>query len=186
MIKKQYVLFTMGEETYGADINTVREIIMPVGITKVPSNPPFIEGVINLRGQLIPVLDLKKRFKLGTVQDISTARFVIANVNSILTGFTVDEVTEVLRLDEEQIEPAPEVTKIGKEYVQGIAKIDGKLLVLLDLSKVLTVKEKEILEETLEETQKEVEKKESKAKSKEKQKETSKETKKETGKNPKK
>lgn len=141
----QFVIFGLGDDIYGAEIYNIHEIIFPKQPTKVPNNPGFIEGVIEYRGAMVPVLDLKKRFNIGECEFTGQTRLVIGEVDDSLVAFSVDEVMEILRVEEEQIKDAPEMTKIDKEYIRGIAKTEDRLIVLLDLSKVLTVDEKDIL-----------------------------------------
>ncbi|NLI61452.1 MAG: purine-binding chemotaxis protein CheW [Clostridiales bacterium] len=146
MVDTQYVIFRLGEELYGAAIHDIQEIMLPQTPTMVPNNPGFIEGIIDYRDKVIPVLDLKKRFRLGTAEYEGQSRFVIAEVNGNNVAFAVDEVTEILRTQKEDIEEVPELTRISKEYIYGATHLDGKLIVLLELSKVLTVEEQDLLE----------------------------------------
>lgn len=141
----QFVIFELGDDVYGADIYNIHEIIFPKEPTKVPNNPEFIEGVIEYRGSMVPVLDLKKRFNIGKSTFTGQTRLVIGEVEDGLVAFSVDEVTEILRVEEEQIKDVPEMTKIDKEYIKGAAKTEDRLIILLDLSKVLTVDERDIL-----------------------------------------
>ncbi len=146
MVDTQYVIFRLGQELYGAAIHDVQEIILPQKPTRVPNNPEFIEGIIEYRGKIIPVLDLKKRFRLGDAQYEGQSRFIVAEVNGNNIAFAVDEVTEILRTQKEDIEEAPELTRISKEYIYGATRLEGRLIILLELSKVLTVDERDILE----------------------------------------
>ncbi len=141
----QFVIFRIGDDIYGADIYNINEIIFPKLPTKMPNNPDFIEGVIEYRGIMVPVLDLKKRFNLGASSFTDQTRLVVAEVEEELVAFSVDEVVEILRLEEGNIKEAPEMTKIDKKYIKGVGKADDRLIVLLDLSKVLTVDEIDIL-----------------------------------------
>ncbi|MFU0800405.1 MAG: chemotaxis protein CheW [Xylanivirga thermophila] len=145
MAEQQFVVFRLGEEMYAAHIYNVQEIIFPEQPTKVPNNPDFIEGVIDYRGTMVPVMDLKKRFHLGEAAYKQGARFIIAEVGDVKAAFIVDEVTEVLRVDDSIIGEAPDMTKIKKEYISGMAKLKDKLVVILDLSKIFTVEEKEVI-----------------------------------------
>ncbi|HHW71558.1 MAG TPA: purine-binding chemotaxis protein CheW [Clostridiales bacterium] len=141
----QFVIFRIGDDIYGADIYNIYEIIFPKEPTRIPNNPDFIEGVIEYRGIMVPVLDLKKRFNLGESTFNGQSRLVVAEVGEDLVAFSVDEVMEILKVQSEEIKDAPEMTKIDKEYIEGIVKQDERLIVLLDLSKVLTVDEMDIL-----------------------------------------
>ncbi len=142
----QYVIFRLGKELYGAAISDVQEIILPQTPTRVPNNPDFIEGIIEYRDKVIPLLDLKKRFHLGTAKYEGQSRFIVADVNGNYIAFAVDEVSEILRTQKEDIEEAPELTRIGKKYIYGATHLGDRLIVLLKLSKVLTVEEQDILE----------------------------------------
>ncbi|HNW91749.1 MAG TPA: chemotaxis protein CheW [bacterium] len=143
---RQLVTFTLGSEEYGVDIMRVQEIIRFQDVTRVPQMPAFIEGVINLRGNVIPVLDLRKRFELGNTEHTAQTRIVVINVGSKTMGIVVDAVSEVMRLAEEQIEPPPSVVAgIGHEYLQGVGKVQGRLLILLDLDRILNAGEQAAL-----------------------------------------
>ena len=139
----QLVTFRLGSEEYGIDIMKVQEIIRIQSITRVPQMPVFIEGVINLRGSVIPVLDLRKRFEMDASAIGHEARIVIVNVDGRTVGVIVDAVSEVKRLSESQIEPPPPVVAgIGHEYLRGVGKLDGRLIILLDLEQILSHEEK--------------------------------------------
>ena len=145
---RQLVTFALGREEYGVDIMRVQEIIRFQNVTRVPQMPAFIEGVINLRGTVIPVIDLRKRFELGSAGNTAQTRIVVVNVGNRTTGIVVDAVSEVLRLAEDQIEPPPPaVAGIGHEYLRGVGKVQGRLLILLDIDKILTANEQGALVE---------------------------------------
>ncbi|MGQ9473595.1 MAG: chemotaxis protein CheW [Candidatus Caldatribacteriaceae bacterium] len=144
----QLVAFQLGEESYGVDIAQVQEIIRMQPVTKVPGAPTFVEGVINLRGRVIPVLDLRKRFNLPARQDTKDTRIVVVEVPPHTVGMIVDAVDEVLRINEEKVEPpSPFIASVDTEYLKGVGKLEGKLLILLDLAKVLSKEEKNALED---------------------------------------
>ena len=152
----QLVAFQLGEETYGVDISQVEEIIRLQPITKVPGAPDFVEGVINLRGRVIPVIDLRKRFHLPPREETKNTRIVVVEVPPNTVGMIVDAVDEVLRISEEKIEaPSLIISSIDTEYIKGVGKLENKLLILLDLSKVLTREEKGALQTMKEEMEKE-------------------------------
>lgn len=142
----QYVIFKLGEDIYGAQIHNVQEIILPKEPTRVPNNPDFIEGIIDYRDEVIPLLDLKKRFNLGESRYSGETRLVVVRVDDRNIAFSVDEVTEILWADEDQIDKAPEMTRIKKEFITGVARIDEKLIIILDLAKVLSVEEQDVLD----------------------------------------
>jgi len=143
----QLVSFNLGNEEFGVDILMVQEINRMLDITKVPKSPEFVEGVINLRGRVIPVINLRKRFSLSDKEKDKQTRIVVVNIENNILGLIVDAVSEVLRLPADTIEPPPPmVSGVEAEYIQGVGKLDDKLLILLDLNRLLTNKEKEMLE----------------------------------------
>ncbi len=135
--EKQYVAFELAHEEYAVDILSVREIIRRTDITRVPKAPPFVKGVINLRGTIIPVIDSHLRFKLHPEEITDNSRIVVFNMDDITIGMTVDYVTEVLRLSEDQIEKQHSVNSIDNLFIKGIGKVEDRLLIILNLEKVL-------------------------------------------------
>ncbi len=128
---------------YGVPITQVQEIITMTRPTQLPQAPDFVEGIINLRGKIIPIIDLKKRFQMGISDITSDTRSVVVEVEGQTVGIIVDEVSEVLRLANSDIEPAPAIIGgITAEYLTGVGKIEGRLLILLDMNKILTDQEK--------------------------------------------
>ncbi len=139
---RQFVEFKLGEEEYGVDILQVKTIERMMDITRVPKAPQFVEGVINLRGEIVPVIDLKKRFDLPISQETDNTRIIIVNVDDITVGMIVDSANEVIQLPQDAIEPAPSIVGgIDSDFLEGVGKMDGKLLIILDLSKILKSKE---------------------------------------------
>lgn len=147
----QLVTFRLGEEEFGLSIDEVQEINRLDGITTVPRTPDFVEGVMNLRGNVIPAIDLRKRFGLPAVEHDESTRVIIVNMNGKLTGFIVDSVSEVFRLDRNAIEPPPEVirTDLNMDFIKGICKGGGKMVVLIEISKILAGHEQELLNASL-------------------------------------
>lgn len=145
----QLVSFFLGEEEFGADILMVQEIIRMQPITRVPNAPHFVEGVINLRGKVIPIVDLRKRLNVDGVEDKRKVRVIVVDVEGQIAGFIVDSVSQVLRIPKNTIEPAPSIVVAGidSEYITGVSKLNDKLLILLDFNKILTKREKEKLTE---------------------------------------
>ncbi len=142
----QMVTFKIAEEEFGVDILKVQEIIRMMPITKVPNAPAFVEGVINLRGKVIPVIDMRKRFGMKTAIHDSQTRIKVMDLGGQIVGFVVDAVCEVLRIKESTVEPPPAVVAgIGSEYMRGVGKLEDRLLILLDLDKLLTETEMESL-----------------------------------------
>lgn len=148
MADKQIVAFALGSETYGVDIAAVREIIPIRKIVPVPRAPDFVEGIINLRGRVIPVLDLREQFGFQKVQGDPNQRIVLAEDNGESIGVIVDSVSAVMRVPEEEIEP-PASVLVDKdtEYITGIAKVNDKLVILLDLTKIISDAEKRALKQ---------------------------------------
>lgn len=137
----QLVIFTLAKEEYGLPITKVQEINRMVPITKLPQTPDFMEGVINLRGRVIPVIDLRKRFQLAAAGNSEDTRIIIVDVDGQTLGIVVDAVTEVVRLTADSVEPPPPAFVLDSQYIHGIGKLDGRLLILLNIDKVLTSQE---------------------------------------------
>jgi purine-binding chemotaxis protein CheW len=137
-MEEQLVVFELGNEYYGLDISAVEGIIKIQAITSMPRAPEFVEGVTNLRGMVVPVIDLRKRFGLPVLDNTSDTRIVIVNLGKTKVGMVVDGVSEVLRVPEEAIQPTPPiVTSVDTAFIRGIAKLNERLVTLLDLKKVL-------------------------------------------------
>ncbi len=142
----QMVTFNIGGEEFGVEILTVQEIIRMMQITKVPKAPDFVEGVINLRGKVISVIDLRKRFGLDSKGHDKNTRIVVVEINKMIVGFIVDSVSEVLRIPADTVEPSPPVVAgLDSEYISGVGKLEDRLLILLDLDRLLSREEKKVL-----------------------------------------
>ena len=139
----QLIVFSLGDEEYGANINQIREIIRTGAIRPIPDSPDFIKGVSNVRGEIPVIIDLKARFFLsGAKRAVEDRHIIITEQEKNIFGLLVDEVTEVLRIPQTDIKSAPElVTRMDREYVNGVITIENRLIILLDLSKVLSAKE---------------------------------------------
>ncbi len=140
----QLVGFSIGKELFGVDILMVQEIIREAPITAVPNSPDFVEGIINLRGNIIPVIELRKRLGFFTPEVAAKDSWIlILDIKGRITGFNVDSVTEVLKIQESAIEPPPEIVVAGLEsqYIRGVCEIDEKLLILLEFNRILLVDE---------------------------------------------
>ena len=147
----QLVGFQLGNEEYGIDILKVQEINRVTDITKIPQSPDFVEGVINLRGNIIPIIDLRKRFHMPEREHDRQTRIVVGEIDDRTVGFIVDAVSEVIRLPVNTVEPPPPIVSGGKaEYIKGVGKLEDRLLMLLDIDKILTGSEKENLFEAAE------------------------------------
>lgn len=135
-MEKQYVALKLGNEEYAVDILTVKEIIRWTHITRAPKAPLFIQGVINLRGNVIPVINSHLRLNLSATEVTDKSRIIIFNIDDILVGFTVDEVIEVVTFSKEMIEK-PQMAEGNNKFIKNIGKIDDRLIMILDLEKVL-------------------------------------------------
>jgi purine-binding chemotaxis protein CheW len=145
----QVVSFKLGAEEYGVDIDQVQEINRMVSVTHVPRAPQFMEGVINLRGQLIPIIDLRTRFGMPRAEHTKNTRIVVTEIAGKRVGMVVDSVSEVLRVPTGQIEDAPEMLSgVDTEYIRGVGKVEDRLIILLDLARVISVAERRELEST--------------------------------------
>ena len=142
----QLVSFTIGEEEFGVDILKVQEINRMVEVTRVPNAPEYVDGVINLRGKVIPIIDLRRRFGMERKEKDKDTRIIVVELGGKILGFVVDAVSEVLRIPKSVTEPPPSIIAgIKAEYITAIGKLEDRLLILLDLERVLTVKENELL-----------------------------------------
>ena len=142
----QLVSFKIGNEEFGVDILNVQEINKMTQITKVPNSPVFVEGVINLRGRVIPVIDLRMRLGLTKKEHDKDTRIIVVEIERRTIGFIVDAVSEVLRIPANVTEAPPElVSGINSEFIKSVGKLEDRLLILIDLNKILTVNEKENL-----------------------------------------
>jgi len=139
---RQFVVFSLEEEIYAVDINVIKEIIRPMKITPLPKAPPFIEGVINIRGDVIPVIEMRKRFEVEGERDLPP-RMIIVRVENQWVGMIVDSVTEVIRVPASEIKPPPKVMGgEGARYLNGVCQHGNDLVMLLNLDEILTSEEK--------------------------------------------
>lgn len=142
----KYLTFVLAEEEYGLEILKVREIISVMEITEVPQMPSFIKGVINLRGKVIPVMDLRLKFKMPAVEYNRETCIIVVNISELLIGVVVDTVAEVLDIDEKDIDPSPSFGgSVRTDFILGMGKIKGRVKILLDIDKVLSMEELEIV-----------------------------------------
>lgn len=147
--EQQLVVFHLAGETYGIDISSVHEIIRMQTVTEVPRTPDFVEGVINLRGRIVPVIDLRKRFGMRLDEVTANSRIIVVEVNGVTVGMTVDAVSEVLRLPEANIEPPPNMfSGVDVSYLKGVGKWQQRLIILLNLDKVLYLNQQQALSES--------------------------------------
>jgi purine-binding chemotaxis protein CheW len=146
-MENQIVIFELSGEHFGVDITRVESIIKMQPISQLPHVPGFVEGVTNLRGKVLPVIDLRKRFGLPPQQADKNSRIIVVNLNQREVGMIVDEVSEVLTVPEGAVEPAPAIaTTVDSSFITGIAKIEERLVILLDLTQVLSTQEQNTIE----------------------------------------
>ena len=143
----QLVTFKLENEEFGVDILKVQEINRMLTITKIPNAPPFVEGVINLRGKIIPIVDLRKRLGFNSRAYDKSTRIIVVELDGLILGFIVDSVSEVLRVSESTVEPPPSIMGgIESDYIEGVGKLDNRLLILLELGKVFATKDRKDME----------------------------------------
>ncbi|MEW6531170.1 MAG: chemotaxis protein CheW [Thermodesulfobacteriota bacterium] len=149
----QMISFSIGSEQFGVSILAVQEIIMMSDITPIPNAPEFVEGVINLRGNIIPVLDLRKRLKIRGRPFVdapkATTRILVVEIDENVTGFIVDGVSRVLTLPASKIMPPPDILVAGiqSQYISGVVHLDERIMVVLDFRRILTMDERDRLEQ---------------------------------------
>lgn len=149
----KYLTFILADEDYGVGILKVKEIIGMMPITSVPKTPVFVKGVINLRGKVIPVIDLRLKFSMDEIEYNDRTCIIVVEIDfqdsTLLIGIVVDSVSEVLNIQSDEIEEAPTFgTKLNTDYILGMAKIDKGVKILLDIDRVLSGDELEVLENT--------------------------------------
>lgn len=138
----QLVVFSLGREEFAVEVTQVREIMRMEEITRMPKSPPFVEGIINLRGQIIAVVDLPKRLNLEAAGTSADTRIIVVEAEEVKVGMIVDSVSEVLRVNSEEVEASPTLAAdVSAAYLQGVVKQDNRLIILLDLTKVLSLEE---------------------------------------------
>ncbi|MFN8854341.1 MAG: chemotaxis protein CheW [Planctomycetaceae bacterium] len=134
----QYVGFELDGQAYAFRIDQIQEIVILNQVTKTPQVPDFVEGVANLRGAIIPIINLRKLFRLPAREADGDTRTIVVNVGERTMGCTVDLVSQVIRIPEENVQAAPEtVTGNGAHYISGFARVEGRLLILLDIDELL-------------------------------------------------
>ncbi|MEN8905488.1 MAG: chemotaxis protein CheW [Clostridiales bacterium] len=143
--EKQYVIFTLEKEDYGLEITKIKTIENLLPITRVPKTPLYLEGVFNLRGDIIPVIDLRKRFELPEVEKTEDTRIIISTINEITVGFIVDLVEEVIHIRDENLDSNNFTShEIKRTYIQSIAKYNNKIITILNLDKLISITEEDL------------------------------------------
>ncbi len=138
----QVVSFSLAKEEYAIEILKVKEIILVEGITRVPQMPDYIEGIINLRGDVVPVLDLRKRFGLPNIEINEETRIIVSRMEKRIIGLIVDSVSQVMKIPNADIQEPPDtIAGLAGEYLTGVGKVAERMIMMLDIEKVLTVHE---------------------------------------------
>ena len=146
-MEQQLVIFELANESYGINIAVVESIIKMQAITQLPQTPAYVKGVINLRGSVLPVIDLRSRFALEAREHTRQTRIIIVTMGNIKVGVIVDGVSEVLRVSDDLIEPLPPmVSSVNSVFLKGIVRFEDRLIILLELDKVLDINEQQALE----------------------------------------
>lgn len=138
---KQFLVFKLDREEFGIDIKLITTIIeKDMSIARVPDTPDFISGVINLRGEIVPIMDLRRRFGLPSVEDTESTRIIIVKIDDIVLGIIVDQVTEVIQLNDDSIENVTNFSSdLSMDYIFGVGKINDRIVTILKLDKLLTL-----------------------------------------------
>lgn len=149
MAEEQFVIFTLADEEFCVETVYIQEIIKMVEYVSLPNLPEFIKGVANLRGRIVPIIDLRRKLNLSSQQDTHTNRIIVLAVKNVTFGIIVDSVSEVIRIASSSIEDNPSFTSnVAPEYLKGLAKIDDRILILLDIFTVFSLSDFLFEEET--------------------------------------
>jgi purine-binding chemotaxis protein CheW len=139
--KGKFLTFILGRESYGLEIKHVTEIIGIQPITEVPELPEYIRGIVNLRGKIIPVMDVRLRFKKSFMEYNDRTCIIVIDIKDVYIGLIVDSVSEVISIPETEIVAPPDISKMGNKYIKGIGKVDNEVKLLLDCNKLLNEEE---------------------------------------------
>lgn len=151
MATLQQVVFKLDKEEYGLDIMSVNGIEKYQEVVKIPNSPEYVDGIINLRGEVLPVFSLRKKFHLQEKEKDDKTKIIVAYTNNMKIGFVVDMVVEILNIEEEDIEATPKIlTGIDRRYIKSVAKVDERMIILLDIELIVTDEEKMSLGEVIE------------------------------------
>lgn len=143
----QLVVFKLGKEEFGVFINQVQEIVRFLPITPLPRVAAFVEGIVNLRGNIVPLIALRKKFNMEVGEQTKDTRIIVVNVEGTMIGMIVDSVSEVLRIAKNSIEPPPPlVSNVDSEFIQGVLNINKRLIILLELKRIITKEERKALQ----------------------------------------
>lgn len=147
--KEKYLTFSLGKEDYGIEIKYITEIIGIQAITQVPELPDYVKGIINLRGKIIPVMDVRLRFGKEAMEYSDRTCIIVVDIMNISAGLIVDRVSEVLSIPDHEIVPPPEISKFGSKFVKGIGKAGNEVKLILDCEKLLSEEDENILADCL-------------------------------------
>ncbi|HVO40845.1 MAG TPA: chemotaxis protein CheW [Spirochaetia bacterium] len=139
---RQFISFSVGDEEYGLELLRVKEVIRVREITWLPKAPSFVKGIINLRGDVIPIIDLRDKFGLEAKEATAHTRVIVVEVEGKLMGMVVDSASQVVRIPADQIDPPPVFGAVSQEFITGVGKIDDKLIVILNSDAILTTEER--------------------------------------------
>lgn len=144
----EYLIFNLGKEEYGIDILKVQEIRRYEQVTRIPNAPEFITGVTNLRGVIVPIIDLRVKFHLGSAEIADDTVVIVLNLKSRVVGIVVDGVSDVLSLNPEQIKPAPDFSAtLSTKYLLGLGLLNERMLILIDIEKLISSEDMEIVDQ---------------------------------------
>jgi purine-binding chemotaxis protein CheW len=143
MAGRQLVIFKVNQENFGIDINQVNIIVEPMEIFKVPNTPDYVEGLINLRGKVYTIFNLRKKFGLPTKEFDENTKIILVKLNTLIVGLIVDEVNEIVTFEDQEMEPAPPSISTGwnRRFISGVAKKSEKLVMILDMESLLSIEE---------------------------------------------
>lgn len=148
---QQFLVFSLGDEEYAIDILKVQEILGYENVTRIANAPDFIKGVTNLRGIIVPIVDLRIKFNLDKVEYDGQTVVIVVNVSDRIVGIVVDSVSDVMTLTPDQIKPAPELgVAMSSDFLKGLGSLENRMLVLVDIDKLLTSKEMALVEQVAE------------------------------------
>jgi purine-binding chemotaxis protein CheW len=148
---KQLISFTIGAEEYGLDLLRVKEVIRMRQITWLPKAPSCVKGIINLRGDVIPIVDLRDRFGLESIENTATTRVIVVEVEARLVGVVVDSASQVVRVPADQFDPPPPMAgKTAGRFITGVGKMDEKLIIMIDVDRILSADEMSQIADSLE------------------------------------
>jgi len=146
---QEYLTFTLGDEEYGIDILKVQEIRGYDAVTKIANSPTFIKGVINMRGVIVPIIDMRLKFNLGQVEYDAFTVVIILNIAGRVLGIVVDGVSDVIALSREQVRPAPEFGAVlDTDYIDGLATLDERMIIMVDIERLMTSSEMGLVEQS--------------------------------------